>query len=74
MELLFLVLGCIVFLALDTLLKNMWWIGCILILAIVISFIKQYEFIRDFGLDLPEFLFILFKLAAIAGIIWIMVQ
>ena len=74
MELLFLVIFLIVFLALNSILENIGWIGSIFIIIILSTFIRQIRNIREFGFDFAEFMIILLKLGAIAFTIWLMVQ
>lgn len=74
MELLFLVIFLIAFLALNSILENIGWIGSIFIIIILSTFIRQIRNIREFGFDFAEFMIILLKLGAIALTIWLMVQ
>ncbi len=72
MALLFLFIAIIVFLVLNSILENIWWIGTLFIIVIALTFIKQVKYIREFGFDGGELMIILLKLGSIAFIILLM--
>lgn len=72
MEYLFLIIVFIVFLILEKILDNILWVGIIAIIIIVISIIRASKDYSRFGFDFGEFIILMMKLAAIAGIIYLM--
>ena len=72
MEYLFLIIGLIVFLVLEKILDNIIWIGIIAIIILVISIIRASKDYSRFGFDFGEFIILMMKLGAIAGIICLM--
>ena len=72
MEYLFLIIGFIVFLVLEKILDNIIWLGVIAIIIIVISIIRASKDYSTFGFDFGDFIILMMKLGAIAGVIYLM--
>ncbi|MBO5321719.1 MAG: hypothetical protein J6B22_03830 [Clostridia bacterium] len=72
MEYLFLIILFIIFLVLESVLDNILWIGAIVIILIGISIIRAFNDYKEFGFDFNDFMILLLKLAAIAGVVYLM--
>lgn len=72
MEYLILIILFIVFLVLESVLDNIIWIGAIVIILICISIIRAFNDYKEFGFDFNDFMILLLKLAAIAGVVYLM--
>ena len=72
MELLFLVIAFIFFLALNSFLENIAWIGAIILVLIVISIVRAFSDYKEFGFHGADFMMLLLKLSAIGVTIWLM--
>lgn len=73
MEYLFLIIGLVAFVALEAILDNIIWLGCIFIGIILITIIRAFRDYAEFGFDFGDFQILLIKLLVIAGVIWLMV-
>lgn len=72
MEYLFLIILFVVFLVLESFLDNILWIGAIVIILICISIIRAFNDYKEFGFDFNDFMILLLKLVAIAGVVYLM--
>ena len=72
MECLFLVILFIIFLVLEKIMDNIIWIGIIAIIILLLSIINAAKDYARFGFDFGEFIILIMKLSAIAGIIYLM--
>lgn len=68
----FLVLAFIAIIALEWVLDNILWIGCIWILLLIISIFRAFPDYREFGFDFNDFMLLVLKLAGITGMIVLM--
>ena len=72
MEYLFLIILFVIFLVLEKIMDNIIWIGIIAITILILSIIYAARDYPKFGFDFGEFIILMMKLGAIAGIICLM--
>ncbi|MBR5272500.1 MAG: hypothetical protein IKU25_03795 [Clostridia bacterium] len=78
MEIFFmLIIGIILvsgFVVLEWVLDNILWIGAIVIILAIISIVRGFRDYKDFGFSFWEFVFLLIKVAAIIGSVYMMIS
>lgn len=74
MEYLFLIIGIIIFLLADQFMKNIAWIGTIIIIFFIISIVRGFKDYKEFGFGFNDFLLLLLKIGGISFIVFLMCQ